>query len=316
MTCESPTHASIAQRANERVAYFNGNIVPESEVAVSFRDRGFKYGEAVFDTARTVRHKPFKLREHVVRLMRSLRYLGIQPPLSVDEFMQQSEAVLARNLHLIGEDEDYWIFQRVSPGTADPCDSSSARKPTVIIECTPLPLAARAPQFRDGARVLIPATRRTPPDALSPRAKTHNYLNLLVADREVRLQDPGAWAILLDHNGNLAEGLGSNIFLVRDGELLTPEQRYVLPGISRDTVMELAQQESIPARETSLDLFGAFTADECFLTSTSLCLLPVSSVNGRAIGQGVPGPVSQRLIDAYSRLLDFDFVAQYLNKLA
>ena len=186
----------------------------------------------------------------------------------------------------------------------------------MIIECTPLPLKARAPLYRDGVRVQVPATRRTPPDAVSPRAKTQNYINLLIADREVRAQDAHAWAVLLDHDGNIAEGLGSNIFFVRDGELLTPRARFVLPGISRETVIELAGEEGIAVHETDLDLFDAFTSDECFLSSTSLCMVPVSSVNGRPIGDGaVPGPVTARLMEAYKRLLDFDFVAQYTNKL-
>ena len=228
------------QRTNERVAYHNGEIKPESRVLVSFRDRGFTMGEAVFDTARTVRHKPFMLEEHVDRLFRSMRYLQIDAGLGRDEFVSISNEVLERNLHLIAPDEDYWLFQRVSPGARDPFFGERAGEPTVIVECTPLPLKARAPLFRDGVRVRIPATRRTPPDAVSPRAKTQNYINLQLADREVRAQDPDAWAILLDHDGNIAEGLGSNIFFVRDGELLTPRARFVLPGISRETVIDLA----------------------------------------------------------------------------
>ena len=306
----------MTQRTNERVAYHNGEIKPESRVLVSFRDRGFKFGEAVFDTARTVEHKPFKLEEHVDRLFQSMRYLQIDAGLSRSEFLSISSEVLERNLHLIGPDDDYWLFQRVTPGTADPFLGEEAAEPTVIVECTPLPLEARAPLFRDGVRVQIPATRRTPPDAMSPRAKTQNYINLLLADREVRSQDPNAWAVLLDHDGNIAEGLGSNIFFVRDGELLTPRARFVLPGISRETVIDLAGEEGIAVHETDLDLFDAFTCDECFMTSTSLCMVPVSSINGRPIGDGsVPGPVTARLVEAYKRLLDFDFVAQYTNKL-
>ncbi len=306
----------MTQRTNERVAYHNGEIKPESRVLVSFRDRGFTLGEAVFDTARTVRHKPFKLEEHIDRLFRSMRYLQIDAGLGPDEFVSISHDVLERNLHLIAPDEDYWLFQRVSPGIRDPFFGEEAGEPTVIVECTPLPLKARAPLFRDGVRVRIPATRRTPPDAMSPRAKTHNYINLQLADREVRAQDPDAWAILLDHDGNIAEGLGSNIFFVRDGELLTPRARFVLPGISRETVIDLAGEVGIAVREADLDLYDAFTCDECFLTSTSLCMVPVSSVNGRPVGDGaVPGPVTARLVEAYKRLLDFDFVAQYTNKL-
>ena len=307
---------TMTQRTNERVAYHNGEIKPESRVLVSFRDRGFKFGEAVFDTARTVEHKPFKLEEHVDRLFQSMRYLQIDAGLTRSEFLSISNEVLERNLHLIGPDDDYWLFQRVSPGTADPFLGEEAAEPTVIVECTPLPLEARAPLFRDGVRVQVPATRRTPPDAVSPRAKTQNYINLQLADREVRSQDPNAWAVLLDHDGNIAEGLGSNIFFVRDGELLTPRARFVLPGISRETVIDLAGEEGIAVHETDLDLFDAFTSDECFMTSTSLCMVPVSSINGRPIGDGnVPGPVTARLVEAYKRLLDFDFVAQYTNKL-
>ena len=306
----------MTQRTNERVAYHNGEIKPESRVLVSFRDRGFKFGEAVFDTARTVEHKPFKLEEHVDRLFQSMRYLQIDAGLTRSEFLSISNEVLERNLHLIGPDDDYWLFQRVTPGTADPFLGEEAAEPTVIVECTPLPLKARAPLFRDGVRVQVPATRRTPPDAVSPRAKTQNYINLQLADREVRSQDPNAWAVLLDHDGNIAEGLGSNIFFVRDGELLTPRARFVLPGISRETVIDLAGEEGIAVHETDLDLFDAFTCDECFMTSTSLCMVPVSSINGRPIGDGsVPGPVTARLVEAYKRLLDFDFVAQYTNML-
>ena len=97
---------------------------------------------------------------------------------------------------------------------------------------------------------MVPSHRRVPPDSLTPRAKTHNYLNLVVADHEVQAVDPEAWAILLDVNGNLAEGLGSNIFVVRDGEILTPREKFVLPGVSRQTAMDLARQEGFTVSET------------------------------------------------------------------
>jgi len=124
--------------ANERVAYFNGRIVPESEVLIPFRDRGFIFGDAVFDTARTFNHRPFRLKEHVERLQRSLRYLQIDSGHSVDELVAISEEVLARNLHLIDDDEDYWLTSgsavAPTPATAwratrrRPPSSSSARR--------------------------------------------------------------------------------------------------------------------------------------------------------------------------------------------
>ena len=136
--------------------------------------------------------------------------------------------------------------------------------------------------------MIVPSVRRTPPYALSPRTKTHNYLNMVMADLEVHAQDPEAWAVLLDENGNLCEGMGSNVFIVKDGRLLTPRERYVLAGVSRQTAMDLARNLGIPVEERDLDLYDAATADEMFLTSTSLCLCGVASVNGGKIA-GRPG---------------------------
>ena len=303
-------------RQNERVAYFNGRIMPESEVLISFRDRGFLFGDAVFDTARTFNHKPFRLKEHVERLYRSLDYLRIDPGLTPAETLEVSEEVLARNLHLIDKEDDYWLTQRISRGPqAVDRDPAAAAKPTVIVECTPLPMKARARLFRDGIEVVVPPTRRTPPDSFSPRAKSQNYLNMIIADNEARSLNPNAWAVLLDHAGNLAEGMGSNIFVVRQGRLLTPRERFVLPGVSRAVVMELAEELDIPVIEQDIDLYDAYTAEEAFLTSTSLCLCPVRSINGSPVGSGIPGPVTRRLTEAYIDLTGCDFVAQYLRHL-
>jgi branched-chain amino acid aminotransferase len=300
----------------DRIAYFNGRYVPEREVLIPFRDRGFKYGDAVFDTTRTFGHRVFKLDEHVERLYRSLRYLRIDPGLAPGDLVAITEEVLRRNLPLLEPDEDYWVTQRVSRGLeASYGDVWPRTGPTVIVECVPLPLRERAALYRDGIRVMTPSVRRTPPAALSPRVKTHNYLNFIAGDLEVQAQDPGAWAVLLDTGGNLAEGLGSNVFLVERGALLTPREQAVLSGISRQTVIDLAREAGIAVVEKDVDLYDAYNADEAFLTSTSLCLCPVASVNGVRIGAAVPGPVTRRLTEAYCRLVDFDFVAQYLKRL-
>jgi branched-chain amino acid aminotransferase len=304
-------------QATERVAYHNGRILPESQVRVPFRDRGFKYGDAVFDTTRTFGHRVFKLREHLDRLYRSLRYLRIDPGLPAAELERITAEVVARNLPLLEPDGDYWVTQRVSRGL-DPGDRAVFGQdgPTVIVECLPLPLRERAALYRDGIRVVVPSVRRAAPDVLSPRTKTHNYLNVIAGDLEAKARDPEAWAILLDAAGNLAEGIGSNIFLVREGALCTPRAQMVLAGISRETVIELARAAGIAVVERDLDLFDAYNADEAFLTSTSLCLCPVASINGVTIGEGrVPGALTRRLTEAYCRLVDHDFVAQYLKHL-
>jgi branched-chain amino acid aminotransferase len=304
-------------RANHRVAWFNGRIMPEREVVLPFRDRGFKYGDAAFDMTRTFHGRPFKLQEHIERFYRSLRYLRIDPGLAPAEMVRVSEEVLERNRHFLTPDTDYWLAQRASRGVDAVGDEGWEHTgPNVIVECIPLPLKSRARLFRDGIDIVVPATRRVSPEALSPRAKTHNYLNLVMADLEAKAQDKEAWSVLLDAQGHIAEGIGSNIFVVRDGAVQTPHERWVLPGISRAIVIELCGKERIVCREADLDLYDAATADEIFMTSTSLCICPVRSIGGRALPGAIPGPVTRRLIAAYARFVDCDFVAQYLKHLA
>ncbi len=307
----------MSQLANQRVVYLNGEIVPESEALIPFRDRGFRYGDAVFDMTRTFGHRIFRLQEHIDRFYKSLRYTQIESGISPAKMIAITEEVLERNLHLLEADDDYWVGQRISRGVDVPGgDISSHDGPTVIVECTPLPLKARARVFRDGIDVIVPSVRRTPPDALSPNAKTHNYLNLIMGDLEVKARDAETWAVTLDVNGNLCEGMGSNIFIVRDGALITPLTKYVLPGISRQTVIDMAGELGMPAREDDVALYDAYTADEIFLSSTSLCMCGVRTINGVTIGDGaLPGPITKKLMDAYAAHVDFDFEAQYLARL-
>ncbi|MFQ6016583.1 MAG: aminotransferase class IV [Kiloniellaceae bacterium] len=307
----------MTARPNERIAYFNGEYVPEREVRVPFRDHSFKYGDGVFDMTRTFNGCAFKVKEHVDRLYRSLRYAQIDVGLGPEESMAIWEEVLDRNRHLRGDNGDFWLGQRASRGIDAVGDEGwDDTGPTVIVECLPLPLKARARMFRDGIQVIVPSVRRMPAVSLSPRAKTHIIMPLLMAEFEVRGQNPDAWPILLDQNGNLAEGRGSNIFLVRDHAVFTPREQYVLRGISRQTVIDLARDLDIPVVETDLDLYDAYNADEIFITSTSWCICPVSRFNHVTVSEDrVLGPVTERLIKAYIELVGCDFVQQYLAHL-
>ncbi len=177
-------------RPDERVAYFNGKILPESQVLIFFRDRGFKYGDAVFDVSRTFGGKIFRLKEHVDRLYRSLKYARIDPGLTPRQMIEITQEILERNLSLLGPDEDYWVAQRISRGVD-------------------------------------------------------------VVGGEARARDPNAWAVLLDTNGNLSEGIGSNVFIVEHGRLHTPKSEYVLPGVSRQTVMELAEEVGMACKSAT-----------------------------------------------------------------
>lgn len=307
----------MTRNVNERMAWFNGELMPESQVRISFRDRGWLLGDTAFDVTRTFAGKPFKLREHVERLYRSLKYLQIDPGFDAERMYDISQSVIEANVPLLGPHGDYWVGQRISRGVAAVEGESPEREgPTIVVDCTPLPFYSRAPGFRDGLEVVVPSVRRTSPSAMSPRAKMCNYINVVLGDLEVKARNPGAWAVLLDEHGNLAEGQGSNIFLVIDGALYTPREDFVLPGVSRQTVMDLAREMGIAVHEQNVSLFDAYNADEAFLTSTSLCLCPVRSINGVAVNErAIPGPITQRLTGGYRELVEFDFVGQFLRHL-
>ena len=301
----------------ERVAYINGAYLPESKVCVSFRDRGFTLGDAVFDAERTFDGEIFRLEAHIERLYRSLAEVQIDPGLSVREMMEITRETLARNRPLLSPGEDYWVMQRVTRGqNVVGGELWESTKATVIVECTPLPLKARAPLIRDGLDVYTPSLRRVPPESLNPNVKSHNYMNLVLADLEVRGRSSHAWAVLLDTRGFLAEGIGSNIFLVKDGCLATPRSDFVLPGISREVVFELAQKLGIRVEERDLTPEDALAADEAFVTSTSFCICPVRSYDRTPLAKvPVPGPVTRLLSQAFSAEVGMDFTKQYLDSL-
>ena len=299
---------------NKRVAYVNGEIVPEIEAKVSYNDVGFLYGDAVFDTTRTFGGKIFRLQQHLDRFFQSLKYMRIDPLMTQDEMSDITMEVLERNLPLLGDNDDYWVSQRVSRGVRQ--DLGGLSNPTVVIETFPLPLKQRASLYKDGLQLVTPSVRRTPPVSQSPRAKVHNYINIVQADLEVKSQNPNASALMLDINGNLCEGMGANLFLVKDGEIFTPHEQYILAGISRQVTIDLANELGINVKEKNLDLYDAYTADEIFVTSTSYCICPVASVNGsKPDNQDVPGTVTKRLMDAYSGMVGIDIVGQYVAHL-
>ena len=301
---------------NKRIAYVNGQIVLETEAKISINDMGFLYGDAVFDTTRTFGGKIFRLQQHLDRFFQSLKYMRIDPLMNQDEMSAITMEVLERNLPLLGDNEDYWVSQRVSRGVRQDLGLGGLSDPTVVIETFPLPLKQRASLYKDGLQLVTPSVRRTPPESQSPRVKVHNYINIIQADLEVKSQNPDASALMLDVNGNLCEGHGANIFLVKGGEIFTPHEQYILAGISRQATIDLAHELGIRVTEKNLDLYDAYTADEIFVTSTSYCICPVASVNGlKPEHKNLPGPVTKRLTDAYSGMVGIDIVGQYLKNL-
>ena len=307
--------------ANERIAYHNGEYLPES------RRRCCRSATAASSTAtacstptRTFGHRLFRLEPSMST--------GSTAPCATSasiracrrrEMCAITEEVLARNLHLLGPHRRLLGVAAGQPRGSAAIDGEEPVQtgPTVIVECTPLPLRERATLYRDGIRVVVPAHRRTPPEALSPRAKTNNYLE---HDRG----RPGGGRTRPRCLGGAARHAGQSRRGPRQQHVPGPGWRAahaaralaVLPGISRQTVIEIAAELGIPCREADLDSYDAYAADEAFLTSTSLCICPVRSINGMRVGgEEVFGPVTQRLIRRYSQLVDCDFVDQYRRHL-
>jgi branched-chain amino acid aminotransferase len=294
----------------EPTVYLNGQFVPASAAQISVFDRGFRLGDAVFDTARTFRRRPYKLREHLERLERSLRYTRIDPGLSLDEIEAITLQIVERNVPLLQENDDVWIHQVISRG--------QMRRPgqaTVVIMTEPLPFASFARYYKIGVPLITPSTRHTPPQSVEPRAKTVSRLNLVLAELEAQQADPDAWALLLDLEGNITEYTSGNFFMVRKGTLLTPFERSSLGGVSREVVLELAEELGIPTREAALTPYDAYNADEAFITSTSKSIIPVGRLNGIRIGSKIPGPLTKRLLDTWSARVEVDIVAQALSHL-
>ena len=295
----------------EYTAYFKGEWMPFSQVKIDPMDRGFTVGDVVFDVARTFNGKSFRMEDHIQRLYRSLKFVRIDPGLSAKEMLDISEEVVQRNDHLRAEVGDFTITQFVTRGPGS--SSRSAGPPAVCVKVAPIGFGRFADLFKDGAHGVITRTRSYPVESLDPKVKNYSRMNFNLADLEAADVDPEAWPILTDADGSLTEGTGYNVFLVTDGIIRTPGDRNILQGVSRGMVFDLARQLNIPLVEEDLQPYDLYTADEAFFSGTSPCILPVSKVDQREIGDGRPGPIVQQLLSAWSETVGMDIVDQALQ---
>ena len=300
---------------SEKIVYLNGVFVPESEAKVSVLDSGFNAGDGVYDVTRTFAHQPFRLRDHTARLFRSLRYTRIDCGLSIEQMEQATLAVLERNRPTLAKDEDVAIWQVVSRGMRSSRGNHSLGKATVAIYCISIGFEEFARDYLDGVKLVIPSTRRIPPQCLEPKAKINNKMNHNMAIFEARQVDPHAIPLMLDLDGNISESNAHNFFLVLDGKLCTPLNKNVLDGITKQVVHELAANLEIEVVEGNFTAYDAYNAEEAFLASTSPTILPVQSINGVRPTQEIPGPMTRRLIQAWNELVGLDIVDQALGHL-
>jgi branched-chain amino acid aminotransferase len=299
----------------ERIVYLNGAFVHESQAKVSVLDSGFNAGDGVYDVTRTFRHKPFKLREHTERLFRSLFYTRIDCGMSHEEMEKTTLEVLERNKPLLGENEDCALWQVVSRGVRSSTGNRVSGRATVTVYSVIVNFPEFASFYVEGAPLVIPSTRRIPPQCLESKAKITNKMNPNMAAFEAKQVDPRAIPLMLDIDGNLSETSAHNFFLVIDGKLCTPTDRNVLGGITKAVIFDLAKQLGVEIVEGNYTPYDLYNAEEAFLASTSPTFVPVRTVNGAKIGKGAPGPVTVRLIAAWNKMVGMDIVDQALSHL-
>jgi len=293
------------------VAYFCGEWMPASQVKIDPMDRGFLVGDAVFDVFRTFNGKSFRLREHVDRLYRSLKYVRIDPGMPPEEMVRISEEIIARNEHLRTDVGDFAVWQFVTRGRGR--WAHSAGPPAVGVFIRSLGFARFAHLYEQGAHGVIVRSRSYSPESLDPKVKHFSRMKFNMAELEAGDIDKAGWPILMDSRGNVTEGVGYNVFMVADGVIRTAGDRTVLQGVSRGMVFELAKGLGIPIVEEEVQPYDLYNADEVFFSSTSPCVLPVTRVDRRQIGEGVPGPVVHQLLAAWGKAVGVDIVKQALE---
>lgn len=285
----------MSEGERELLIYINGEFYLESEAKISVFDHGLLYGDGVFEGIRAYNGRIFKFDEHIDRLYESAKTVGIQIPISKEELKKAIIEVLRRN-----NLKNAYIRLIVTRGIGLlGLDPRHCEKPTIIIIPQSLEKYPLTSKTKSAIKAIISSTRRTPPFCLPPMVKSLNYQNNILAKLEA-IHAGVDEAIMLDWRGYVCEATGANIFIVKHGVLLTPPlYASILPGITRQTIIDIAKKLSIDVLERDLTIHDVYNADEIFLTGTGIEILPVIEVDGRKIGNGEPGPLTLKIIKAF-----------------
>ena len=281
-----------------RIIFMNDRLVPEEEAKVSVFDHGLLYGDGVFEGLRSYSGRVFRLDAHLDRLWDSARAIALEIPLAKDVVAQAVNDTLAANKLIDG-----YVRLVITRGAGSlGLDPNRTKNPQVIVIADTISLYPRE-FYEKGLRIVTAATQRVHSAALSPRIKSLNYLNNIMAKLE-GLQAGCVEALMLNHKGEVAECTGDNVFVIRSGSLLTPPpDAGILEGITRGAVMDLAHAAGIACHEATLTRYDLYTADECFLTGTAAEVIPVVEIDGRKVGSGTPGPITARLTADFHTLV-------------
>ena len=283
---------------NELVVYIDGAYYPKSQAKISVFDHGLLYGDGVFEGIREYNGIVFKLKEHIDRLYRSAHVITLKIPLTKEEMTQAVVDTLRKN-----KLKDSYIRLVVTRGVGDlGLDPRKCPKPSVIIITDTISLHASGAK-ENGITTMFSWVRRNPVDATSHEIKSLNYLNSVLAKIEANASGVDE-AICLESNGYVAEGVGENVFIVKNGELLTPPTSTgALAGITAEVVEKLAVKLGLKLTVTNLTPFMLFTAEEAFFTGTAMEMVPIREVNKRQIGTGKPGPVTKKLMAEFHKVI-------------
>lgn len=277
--------------------FINGSLIPQDEAKVSVLDRGFLYGDGVFETLRAYSGKIFRLDDHINRLFRSADAIYLKT--------QFTEAYIKDTLYYTLKEnnfKDAYLRLTITRGRSNSgLDIGDCLDPTITVISSEFNGYA-ASLYHHGISTAVVNTRRIPPSALNPEIKSLNFLNNIMARVEARRVDASE-AIMLSTEGYVAEGTVSNIFIVKDGIVKTPPLSVgILNGVTRSLVIGLAQKNNIPLTEQQFLPEELYSADECFVTSTLYEVMPVTSINNKPVSNGHPGELTQTMLRLFREL--------------
>jgi len=280
----------------ERKIWFNGSIVPASQANISVYDHGLLYGDGVFEGIRQYNGRVFEKGAHLKRLFESAHAIRLQVPYTLEQLSEAIEETLAAN----GLRDSYirMVVTR-GPGTLGISPQNCGAACAFIIADTIQMYPAE--MYETGMSIITASTTRTHPNSLSPKIKSLNYLNNVMAKWEAI--DAGCpEAVMLNHLGFVCECTGDNIFIVKNGRLITPpEESGILVGVTRQAIIDIATTAGIPVDEKNITRYDLYIADECFLTGTGAEVIPVTKIDNRVIGAGSPGTMTEQLMTSYRK---------------
>lgn len=275
------------------ICWLDGQLMHTDQARISVLDHGLLYGDGVFEGIRFYNRRAFRLRDHLQRLEYSAAAIG----LAIPYLMQQLKTAITEVIQAFPEDNGYLRLVMTRGKGPLGINPAQCKRGSVFIIADQAGFISGEVKQR-GAKLIIASTRRIPPDSLDPRIKSLNYLNHILARLEAN-QAGADEAILLNAQGHVTEGSTDNIFIVKQGRLLTPPvSDGALEGVTRDVIFELAHELGMACEARTLAPYDLYTADECFLTGTAMELIPVREIDGRKLAD-CPGETFQKLLLAF-----------------